>query len=259
MDTIGRMVAEKLQERLKQPVVVENRAGAGGVVGVECVAKAAPDGRTLLLIEISAMLHKWLHKSVPFDVIADFAPVAQVATTPLLLFANPSLPVNDVKELIAYAKANPGKLAVGTPGVGIAASSGGLDAQCGRQDRHHPCALSRHRARAQRSPRRTDPDDLGQPHRGDAACRDRQGEGARHRVGAAQSRCFRRCRPCENAAAGFRRRLVRRRRSGQDAAGGRRAARPGDRRVTGLPEVQKRMAKLGYELGYRRQRRSSAT
>jgi tripartite-type tricarboxylate transporter receptor subunit TctC len=118
MDTIGRTVAERLQERLKQPVVVENRVGAGGVVGVDYVAKAAPDGRTLLLIDISAVLHKWLHKSVPFDVIEDLAPIAQVATTPLLLFANPSLPVADVKQLIAHAKANPGKLSAGTPGVG---------------------------------------------------------------------------------------------------------------------------------------------
>ena len=118
MDTIGRTLAERLQDRLKQPVVVENRVGAGGVVGTDSVAKAAPDGRTLLLIDISSVLHKWLHKSVPFDVVADFAPIAQVATTPLLLFANPSLPVSDVKELIAHAKANPGKLAVGTPGIG---------------------------------------------------------------------------------------------------------------------------------------------
>jgi tripartite-type tricarboxylate transporter receptor subunit TctC len=118
VDTIARVFAEKLSERLKQPFVVENRPGAGGVIGVDSVAKAAPDGRTLLVIETSAVLHKWLHKSVPFDVIADFAPVAQLATTPLFLFANPSLPVADVKELIAYAKAHPGKLSVGTPGIG---------------------------------------------------------------------------------------------------------------------------------------------
>src|SRR5262249_15166464 len=82
------------------------------------VAKAAPDGRTLLLLEISAVLHKWLHKSVPFDVTTDFAPIAQVATTPLLIFSLPSFPPRDVKELIAYAKANPGKLLAGTPGIG---------------------------------------------------------------------------------------------------------------------------------------------
>jgi tripartite-type tricarboxylate transporter receptor subunit TctC len=83
MDTIGRAVAEKLSERLKQPVVVENRTGAGGAVGVDYVAKAAPDGRTLLL-----------------------------------MFANPTLPIADVKALIAHAKANPGKLSAGTPGIG---------------------------------------------------------------------------------------------------------------------------------------------
>jgi tripartite-type tricarboxylate transporter receptor subunit TctC len=72
----------------------------------------------MLVIETSAVLQKWLHRNVPFDVVADFAPVAQMATTPLLLFASPSLPVSNLKELIAYAKANPGKLSVGTPGVG---------------------------------------------------------------------------------------------------------------------------------------------
>jgi tripartite-type tricarboxylate transporter receptor subunit TctC len=70
VDAIGRLIAEKLQERLKQPVVVENRVGAGGAVGADSVAKAAPDGRTLLLIETSSILHKWLHKNVPFDVIS---------------------------------------------------------------------------------------------------------------------------------------------------------------------------------------------
>jgi len=118
VDTIGRVFAGELAERLKQPWVVENRPGAGGVVGVDSVAKATPDGHTMLVIETSAVLQKWLHKDVHFDVVADFAPVAQMATTPLFLFANPSLPVVNLKELIAYAKANPGKLSVGTPGVG---------------------------------------------------------------------------------------------------------------------------------------------
>ena len=118
VDAIGRLIAEKLQERLKQPVVVENRVGAGGAVGADSVAKAAPDGRTLLLIETSSILHKWLHKNVPFDVIADFAPVSRVAATSLLLFAHPSFPPNNPQEVIAHTKANPGKVSVGTPGVG---------------------------------------------------------------------------------------------------------------------------------------------
>lgn len=118
VDVIGRLMAEKLADRLKQPVVVENRTGAGGAVGIDSVARAAPDGHTLLLMDIAAVLLKSLNNSVPFDVTADFAPVALVATTPLLVFAHPSLPANDVKQLIAHAKANPGKLSAGIPGVG---------------------------------------------------------------------------------------------------------------------------------------------
>jgi tripartite-type tricarboxylate transporter receptor subunit TctC len=72
----------------------------------------------MLVMETSAVLQKFLHKDVPFDVVADFAPVAQFATTPLLLFANPALPATNLKDLIAYARANPGKLSVGTPGIG---------------------------------------------------------------------------------------------------------------------------------------------
>src|SRR5579862_988237 len=81
VDTIGRIFAAQLAERLKQPWVVENRPGAGGVLGLDSVAKAVPDGHTMVVIETSAVLQKWLHKNVPFDVVADFAPVAQMATT----------------------------------------------------------------------------------------------------------------------------------------------------------------------------------
>lgn len=118
VDATGRLMAEKLQERLKQPVVVENRPAGGGMVGTDSVAKAVPDGRTLLVIESSAALHKWFRKDVPYDVVHDFAPVAQVATSPLLLFAQASFPGRNVSELIALARANPGKYSVGTPGVG---------------------------------------------------------------------------------------------------------------------------------------------
>jgi tripartite-type tricarboxylate transporter receptor subunit TctC len=118
VDTIGRVFAAQLGDRLQQPWVVENRPGAGGLVGLDSVAKSTPDGHTFVVMETSAVLQKWLHKSVPFDVVADFTPVAQMATTPLFLFASPSLPVSTMKELIAYAKANPGKLSAGTPGIG---------------------------------------------------------------------------------------------------------------------------------------------
>jgi tripartite-type tricarboxylate transporter receptor subunit TctC len=118
VDTTGRIYAEKLAERLKQPVVVENRPAAGGLVGTDSVAKAPPDGQTLLVMETGATLQKWLRKDVPFDVVHDFAPVAQVATSPLILFANPSFPANTIKELIELAKKQPGKLSVGIPGTG---------------------------------------------------------------------------------------------------------------------------------------------
>jgi tripartite-type tricarboxylate transporter receptor subunit TctC len=118
VDTIGRIFAAQLADRFKQAWVVENRPGAGGLVGLDSVAKATPDGHTMVMMETSSVLQKWLHKAVPFDVVTDFAPIAQTATTPLFLFANASLPVSNLQDLIAYAKANPGKLSVGTPGIG---------------------------------------------------------------------------------------------------------------------------------------------
>jgi tripartite-type tricarboxylate transporter receptor subunit TctC len=118
VDTAARILSEKLQEKLQQTVVVENRPGAGSMVGAGFVARANPDGHTLLLMEPAAVLAKWLNRTVPYDVINDFTPIALAATQPLVLFAQSSLPVNDVKELIAYCRANPGKLSVGTAGVG---------------------------------------------------------------------------------------------------------------------------------------------
>ena len=117
-DAMARIIAEQLQERLKQPVVVENRVGGGGTLGVSSVARAAPDGQTLLFLSTSAAISKWLYKNVPFDVVADFAYVARAVTMPVLLVAHPRVPANDVSELIAYAKVHPGGLSVGTPGVG---------------------------------------------------------------------------------------------------------------------------------------------
>jgi tripartite-type tricarboxylate transporter receptor subunit TctC len=118
VDTAARIVAEKLQNKLRQPVVVENRPGAGSMIGTNFVAKAPPDGYTLLLMEPGAVLAKWLNKTVAFDVTTDFSPIAMVATSPLVLFAHPSVAFHDLKELITYSRANPRKLSVGTPGVG---------------------------------------------------------------------------------------------------------------------------------------------
>lgn len=118
VDFVGRLVAEKLSVRLQEPVVVENHPGAGGMTGEDLVARADPDGGTLLLMEASVVLQKWLHKSVPFDVTTDFAPIARVATSTLLLAAQASFPPNSVRDLVARAKSEPGKLSAGTPGIG---------------------------------------------------------------------------------------------------------------------------------------------
>ena len=120
VDSAARILSQKLQDKLHQPVVVDNRPGAGSLIGTNFVAKAAPDGHTLLLMELGAVLAKWLNKTVPFDVTSDFTPIAKVATTPVVLFAHPSVTFHDVKELITFSKANPRKLSVGTPGVGTA-------------------------------------------------------------------------------------------------------------------------------------------
>jgi tripartite-type tricarboxylate transporter receptor subunit TctC len=117
LDTGARILSEKLQEKLQQPLIVENRPGAGSTLGSAYVAKAKPDGYTLLLIESSAVWMKWLTKNAPFDVINDLTPIAMFANTPLVLFAHPTFAPNNVKELIAYSRANPGKVSVGTAGV----------------------------------------------------------------------------------------------------------------------------------------------
>jgi tripartite-type tricarboxylate transporter receptor subunit TctC len=119
VDTTGRMIAQPLSVRLGQPVVVENRPGAGGNIGTESAARAAPDGYSLLMGSISpnaANIH--LYSRLGFDPAKDFVPITFVASVPNILVVPASAPVNNVQELIALAKANPGKLTYGSGGVG---------------------------------------------------------------------------------------------------------------------------------------------
>ena len=117
-DIVGRIVAQKLTERLGQSVVVENRPGAGGSIGSDMVAKAAPDGYTILMATSSTHSIGPSLQKLPYDPIKDFAAITHVADIPNVLVVSPKLPVSNVKELVAYAKANPGKLNYASSGVG---------------------------------------------------------------------------------------------------------------------------------------------
>lgn len=117
-DMIARLVGQKLGESLGQPVVVENRAGAGGNIGAEFVAKAAPDGYTLLMASSAFVINPSLYSKVPYDPIKDFKPITQPALLPNILVVNPSVPAKSVPELVAHAKAQAGKLSYASAGAG---------------------------------------------------------------------------------------------------------------------------------------------
>lgn len=118
-DIMGRTAAKVMGEKLGQSVVVENKAGAGGNIGTDAVAKATPDGYTIGLSAISSLaIAPSLYPKLPFSVEKDLAPISLVGFTPCAIVAHPSAPFNDLKGLIAYAKANPGKLSFGTSGIG---------------------------------------------------------------------------------------------------------------------------------------------
>lgn len=118
-DTLGRLVAQKLGETFKENFVIENRGGAGGVIGSELVAKAAPDGYTLLVSGVAShCIAPALSKNFPFDPLRDFSHIALFGGPPGVLVVNPSLPVQDLKQFIAYARKEAGKLAYGSPGNG---------------------------------------------------------------------------------------------------------------------------------------------
>jgi len=118
MDIIARTVGPKLSERLGQPVIVENKPGASGNIGAESVAKSAPDGYTLMVTANTLLIASNLYRSVPFNPLSDFAPISLAAWGTLLLAASPKTNIKSLADLIAQAKANPGKLTYSSPGVG---------------------------------------------------------------------------------------------------------------------------------------------
>jgi tripartite-type tricarboxylate transporter receptor subunit TctC len=124
-DVVARIVNEPLATALGQPIIIDNRGGAAGNLGTDIVAKSPADGYTILFTLSSHTINPKLYEKLPFDVERDFVPVSLVALIPQILVVNPSVPINSVKELIAYAKANPGKLNYASVGIGSPAHIAG--------------------------------------------------------------------------------------------------------------------------------------
>lgn len=118
IDYVGRTLAQKLTENLGQPVVAENRPGAGGVLGTDSVARSAPDGYTLVLMDPAIVINPTLQADVPYDVFKSLQTVSIVSSSPEVLVTSPTLPVKTFPELVAYGKANPGKLNFASAGIG---------------------------------------------------------------------------------------------------------------------------------------------
>jgi tripartite-type tricarboxylate transporter receptor subunit TctC len=117
-DILARLIAPWLAERLGQPFVVENRPGSGNNIGTEAVVRAPPDGYTLLIVSSSNTINATLYDKLNFVFLRDIAPVAGLISLPFVMVVNPSIPAKTVSELTAYAKANPGKISFGSPGIG---------------------------------------------------------------------------------------------------------------------------------------------
>jgi tripartite-type tricarboxylate transporter receptor subunit TctC len=125
VDVMARMLSQKLSERLGQQFIVENRAGAAGIIGSKAVISSPPDGYTLLYTPSSLSLTVAVNKTAPYDVAKDFTPIINVAISPYALVVHSSVPARSLKEFIAYAKANPGKLSYSSAGVGSASHLAG--------------------------------------------------------------------------------------------------------------------------------------
>jgi tripartite-type tricarboxylate transporter receptor subunit TctC len=138
---MARTLAAEMQNRLGQPMIVENRAGAGGNIGAEYVARAAPDGQTLLFGTSGPLaINASLYRKINYDPVKSFAPVIQIGHLPNVLVVNPSIPAKTVKELVAYAKANPGKLSYASSGNGASSHLAGVlfNASAGIDLQHIP-------------------------------------------------------------------------------------------------------------------------
>jgi tripartite-type tricarboxylate transporter receptor subunit TctC len=154
-DIVARLMGQWLSGRLGQQFVVENRVGAGTNIATEAVARAAPDGYTLLLVNPANAINATLYDKLNFDFIRDIAPVAGIIRLPLVMVVNASFPAKTIVEFIAYAKANPGKINMASAGIGATSHIAGENVQGDGQRQYGSRTISRGRARGHRSVRRS--------------------------------------------------------------------------------------------------------
>ena len=141
VDIVTRALADRLSAQWRQPVVVENKAGAGGVIGADSVSKATPDGHTLVMATVSShAIAPAVYRKMPYDAAADFGAISLVALTPYIITVHPDVPAANLRELIAHAKANPGKLNFGSSGTGTTPHLAGelFNTQAGTRIAHVP-------------------------------------------------------------------------------------------------------------------------
>jgi tripartite-type tricarboxylate transporter receptor subunit TctC len=141
LDTVARLLGQKVSERLGQPIIVDNKPGAGGNIGADFVAKSAQDGYTILMGAVAThAINPGLYAKMPYDPVKDFTPITLIGVTPNVLVVNAAVPAKDVKEFIAYAKANPGKLNFGSGSTGSAGHLAGelFNERAGVQMAHIP-------------------------------------------------------------------------------------------------------------------------
>ena len=154
VDVLGRLLAQRMQENWGQTVIVENRPGAATMIGTAAAAKAEPDGYTLIIVVSNHATNPALQAKMPYDSLKDFAPIAMLARTPVVLYAHPSFPAKDAKELVAIGKAGTHKLNFGSAGVGSMTHLTGEMLKIASRHRDAAHRLSRRHAGAERPARR---------------------------------------------------------------------------------------------------------
>ena len=247
-DILTRIMAPKMNEALKQQLIVDNRPGAGSQIGTEIVAKAPPDGYTILMVDTAFMTNPSLYSKLPYNSEKDFAPVSLAATAPVIMIVHPSVPVRTLKELVALARAQPAALNFASGGPGSSTHLGVRAPQVRREDRPRAHPVQGHRARGRRRARRTGDDDVRGHQLGETARRIRK---------AARDRGHRRealARDAEGAdvrrsrdEAGGRELLLGRARAGAHAAGDREQAQRHDGAGPEDADVRDKLVELGFD------------